>query len=113
MKKKVLYTLALGVLFISVSIAGVIAADAPSTKGRAGLYNPTPVEKAPLTATETNSLYAPLRANPTSSGAPRPDEGIGTEVPVGNMPGVILLGAAMAYLGFVFIRKRNEIRVKN
>ena len=98
---------------MSVSLTGVIAADTPSTKGRAGLYNPTPVEKAPLTATETNSLYAPLRANPTGSGAPRPDEGIGTEVPVGDMPSVVLFLTAAAYLGFVFVRKQRELRVKN
>jgi len=113
MKKKVLYTLVLGVLFISVSLTGLAAADAPSSKSRSGLYNRTPVDQPVLPSAEASGLYSPLRANPTSSGVPRADDAIGTEVPVGSMPGAILLTAAMAYLGFVCLRKRSELRVKN
>ena len=98
---------------MGVSLTGLAAADAPSSKSRAGLYNRTPVDQPTLPSAESSGLYSPLRANPTSSGVPGAEEGIGTEVPVGGMPGVILLTAAMAYLGFVFVRKRNELRVKN
>jgi len=115
MKKKVLYTLILGALFINATLTGVMAADAPSTKNRTGLYNRTTVENtSSLPSAETSGLYAPLRANPTTDpGAPGLDEGIGTATPIGEIPGVILFGAAMAYLGFVFVRKQRELRVKN
>ena len=113
MKKKTLYTLALGVLFMSVAAIGVMAADTPS-KSRSGLYS-RPVETASSLPSEATSsgLYSPLRANPTNPGLPGIEEGIGTAVPIGDMPGIILFGAAMAYLGFVFVRKQKELRVKN
>ena len=114
MKKNILSILLSGLLLIGAAVMDVMAADAPS-KSRAGLYNRTPVEKASsLPGTEASSLYAPLRANPTTDpGAPGLDEGIETATPIGEIPGVILFGAAMAYLGFVFVRKQRELRVKN
>ena len=114
MKKKVLYTLVLGVLFMGVSLTGVVASDASSTKSRSGLYNRTPVENTTsLPSAEASGLYSPLRANPTEPGEPGWGEGIGTVTPIGEVPGAILLTAAMAYLGFVCLRKRSELRVKN
>ena len=99
----------------TLSEAMATETDASASK-RSGLYSkPAPTEKttsAP-TPSEATGLYSPLRAAPTGGGAPRPDEGIGTEVPVGNMPGAVLLVIASAYLGFVFIRKRNELRVNS
>ena len=96
---------------MSVAAMGVTAADAPS-KSRSGLYSRTPVEQPSAAPAEAAGLYSPLRAAPTGGGIPRPDEGIGTEVPVGSMPMIILLAGA-AYLSFVCIRNRKELRVKN
>ena len=82
---------------------------------RSGLYRKAPTEKSSSSLSpETNSLYSPLRANPTTDpGAPGLDEGIGTATPVGEIPGVALFVIAATYLGFVFVRKQRELRVKN
>ena len=120
MKKKVLYTLILGALFISATLTGVMAAgtDASASKSRSGLYSKTPTEKSSsaLPSSEVSGLYSPLRAGsnlPADLGNPGLDDGIGTIAPIGEMPGIILFSAAMAYLGFVFVRKQKELRVKN
>ena len=106
MKKKVLYTLVLGVLFASVTSVGVSASE-----GRAGLYS-KPAEKVEAAesssvSAEAAGLYSPLRANPTNPGEPGWGEGIGTVTPIGDATGLILL-AGVAYLGFVFLRKRKK-----
>ena len=105
MKNKVLYTLALSILFTGITLFEANAS------GRTGLYSPQPVEKVESTSSNSaesgsSGLYSPLRANPTSSGVPTPDEGIGVGTPIGDATGLILL-AGMAYLGFVFLRKRR------
>ena len=104
MKKKILYTLVLGVLFASVTLVGASAAE-----GRAGLYNKSveKVEAEPTVSAEAAGLYSPLRANPTNPGEPGWGEGIGTATPIGDATGLILL-AGVAYLGFVFLRKRRK-----
>ena len=116
MKKKVLHTLILGALFISATLTGVMAADTPSAKSRTGLYNRTTVENTSSSpSTEASSLYAPLRASGDLGAGGRPDinEGIGAATPIGEIPGVILFAVIAAYLGFVFVRKQRELRVKN
>ena len=119
MKKKVLYTLILGVLFMNVALTGVMAsgADASAAKSRSGLYSRTPIEKpsSALPSSEASGLYSPLRASGDLGAGGRPDidEGIGAATPIGEVPGAILLTVVMAYLGFVCLRKRSELRVKN
>ena len=104
MKKKILYTLVLGVLFTSVTLAGASASES-----RSGLYSKSS-KKADAEATlaaEATGLYSPLRANPTNPGEPGGGEGIGTVTPIGDATGLILL-AGVAYLGFVYVRKRKR-----
>ena len=103
MKKKALYTLVLGVLFMSVA-TGLSAADA----NRSGLYSrSSKAETVEAVAAPATGLYSPLRANPTVAGQPGMAEGIGTETPIGDATGFILLAGA-AYLGFAFLRKRRH-----
>ena len=111
MKKKVLYTLILGVLFMNATLSEAMATetDASASK-RSGLYSkPAPIETTTSTPTpsEATGLYSPLRANPTNPGEPGWGEGIGTATPIGDATGLILL-AGVAYLGFVFLRKRRK-----
>ena len=106
------------IIIIAVLLLGFVAysfAGESKTSSRSGLYSKTPTEKSSsaLPSSEVSGLYSPLRANPTDPGAPGLDEGIGTGVPIGEIPGVVLFVIASTYLGFAFVRKRREIRVKN
>ena len=113
MKKKVLYTLVLGVLFANLALTSIeaTAAEAPSSK-TAVSRGVRPTEK---------SGFAPSQGGPMN--APPPGGGIGTvgeegepEVPgpIGDAPFVVLLTAITIYLSAVFIRKQRfeELRIK-
>jgi len=119
MKKKVLYTLILGALFISATLTGAMATetDASASK-RSGLYSkaaPTEKTTSAPTPSEATGLYSPLRASGDLGAGGRPgiDEGIGAATPIGEAPKAILFVSALIYLSFVFIRKQNKLRTKN
>ena len=116
MKKKVLYTLILGALFISATLTGAMATetDASASK-RSGLYSkaaPTEKTTSAPTPSEASGLYSPLRANPTDTdmGAPGLGEGIGAATPIGEAPKAILFVSALIYFSLVFIRKQKQVK---
>ena len=107
------------IIITAVLLLGFVAysfAGESKTSSRAGLYSRNPVENVSSSApSEATGLYSPLRANPTTtSGMPRPDDGIGTEVPAGDAPLVVLLTIIAIYLSTVFVRKQrfDELRTK-
>ena len=110
MKKKIVYALVLMVAFlVSEATTGVMAADAPFSRDRSGLQSHS---RAAAPSSSTSSEITRLRSIP---GEPNLGDGVGmlqdSEAPVGDATGFILL-SGLAYLGFVFLRKREE-SVKN
>ena len=107
MKKKILHTLSLVFLFASiVSVSfNAAAADLPSSR--------TASDRSGFRSERASSAFSQGPKN-----APSPGGAVGTtnmeggsEAPVGDATGIILL-AGLAYVGFVFIRKRtSELKV--
>ena len=111
MKKKIVYVLVLVAFLVSATM-GVSAADAPSSKNRSSLYSrskvTTPSSAVP---SEITGIDSPLRSGGSD---PSLDDGVGmlldpNPTPIGDATGIVLL-AGLTYIGFVFIRKRKELR---
>ena len=109
MKKKIVYVLVLVAFLVSATM-GVSAADAPSSKNRSSLYSRSKATTPSSgVSSEIAGIDSPLRSGGSDLGL---GDGIGTlpdPAPIGDATGIILL-AGLTYIGFVFIRKRKELR---